>query len=216
MLKQFASHCKCLVRIGDHSLGVGELVLDLAKLGINIRHNGLFEFLLGIVKLSLDLAKLGVNSAQNETIVADDAISGFVKLSLNLAELGINGRYNFAVIAGERQRVAVARALAGEPKLMLFDEPTGNLDVGSEAKVLREVKSLAEERGITVLASLHDLNSALSLGDRFLTLKEGRITQTVTSEGLTAEILSETFDTNIKILSAEGRRFIVGDVFYEI
>lgn len=114
---------------------------------------------------------------------------------------------------GERQRVAVARALAGEPKLMLFDEPTGNLDVGSEAKVLREVKSLAAERGITVLASLHDLNSALSLGDRFLTLKEGHITHSVTSEGLTAEILSETFDTNIKILSAEGRRFIVGDVF---
>lgn len=154
-------------------------------------------------------ACFGIRAGKEDLAAAERAIC-----ELGLEPLAF--RPTEELSGGERQRVAVARALAGEPKLMLFDEPTGNLDVGSEAKVLREVKCLAEERGITVLASLHDLNSALSLGDRFLTLKEGRVTHSVTSEGLTAEILSETFDTNVKILSAEGRRFIVGDVFYEI
>lgn len=151
-------------------------------------------------------AYFGIRAGKEDLAAAERAIC-----ELGLEPLAF--RPTEELSGGERQRVAVARALAGEPKLMLFDEPTGNLDVGSEAKVLREVRSLAEERGITVLASLHDLNSALSLGDRFLTLKEGHVTHSVTSEGLTAEILSETFDTNIKILSAEGRRFIVGDVF---
>lgn len=153
-------------------------------------------------------ACFGIKPAKKDLEAAEKALC-----DLGLEALAFRNANKLS--GGEKQRVAVARALAAEPKLMLFDEPTGNLDVGSEALVLSKVRALAREREITVLASLHDLNSALSLGDRFLTLKEGRITHSVTSEGLTADILSETFDTNIKILSAEGRRFIVGDVFYE-
>lgn len=153
-------------------------------------------------------AYFGIRAGKEDLAAAERAIC-----ELGLEDLAF--RLTEELSGGERQRVAVARALAGEPKLMLFDEPTGNLDVGSEARVLREVKAIARERGITVLASLHDLNAALSLGDRFLTLKNGVITHSVTPGELTAELLSETFDTEIKILSAEGRSFIVGDVFYE-
>ena len=153
-------------------------------------------------------AYFGFRAGKEDLAAAERAIC-----ELGLEDLAF--RLTEELSGGERQRVAVARALAGEPKLMLFDEPTGNLDVGSEARVLREVKAIARERGITVFASLHDLNAALSLGDRFLTLKNGVITHSVTQGELTAELLSETFDTEIKILSAEGRSFIVGDVFYE-
>jgi ABC-type lipoprotein export system ATPase subunit len=75
---------------------------------------------------------------------------------------------------GERQRVAIARALAGEPKLVLADEPTGNLDSSRSREIVDLLRTVAHERGATVLLVTHDLEAA-SAADRTLSLRDGRL-----------------------------------------
>ena len=110
---------------------------------------------------------------------------------------------------GERQKIAIARALAQEPKLLVFDEPTGNLDIANEELILSEARKLAREKGIAVLTSLHDLNQALELGDRFYFMREGRIRHTGGRETVTASVIKETFDADVRVVEIEGRKIIV-------
>ncbi len=77
------------------------------------------------------------------------------------------------ISGGERQLALVARALAQEPRLVIFDEPTASLDFGNQGKVMREVRRLAAD-GLGVIFSTHDPNQALRHADRALLLRDGR------------------------------------------
>ena len=75
---------------------------------------------------------------------------------------------------GERQRVAIARALAGEPRLILADEPTGNLDSARSGEIVELLRSIAHERGATVVLVTHDAEAATA-ADRRYTLRDGKL-----------------------------------------
>ncbi len=75
---------------------------------------------------------------------------------------------------GEQQRVAIARALANEPKVLLADEPTGNLDVGTAAVVFDELLATVRGRGVAALIATHNPDLAARM-DRVVTLREGRV-----------------------------------------
>ena len=110
---------------------------------------------------------------------------------------------------GERQKIAIARAMAQEPQLMVFDEPTGNLDIQSEQLIIREAKKLAQQKNIAVLASLHDLNQALALGDTFFFLKDGVVKYAGGREIFTPEVIKDIFDADVELLKMDGRTVIV-------
>lgn len=116
---------------------------------------------------------------------------------------------------GERQKVAIARALAGEPELLVFDEPTGNLDIANEQLIIEEAKRLAKEKNISVLVSLHDLNQALWFGDKFFLLKEGGIKYSGGEETLTEETVRDVFGAEVRIETVKGKKVILGGSFYD-
>ncbi|WP_428485216.1 ABC transporter ATP-binding protein [Rhodopila sp.] len=75
---------------------------------------------------------------------------------------------------GEQQRVAIARALANQPKLLLADEPTGNLDVATAEGVFAELLSIVREQGVAALIATHNPELAARM-DRTVTLRDGRL-----------------------------------------
>jgi iron complex transport system ATP-binding protein len=89
---------------------------------------------------------------------------------------------------GERQRVFLARALTQGARILLLDEPTSALDIGHQQEVLELVDRLRAERGLTVLATMHDLTTAGEYADRMVLLAGGR----VVAHGTAREVLTET------------------------
>ena len=132
-----------------------------------------------------------------ERILRDMGLEGFAQR--NVKELS----------GGERQKIAVARAMAQEPKLMVFDEPTGNLDIANEQQIIREARRLAREKNIAILSSLHDLNRAMEFGDRFFFLKDGVVKYTGGRECFREDVLRDIFDINVKIVQVDGQPVIL-------
>jgi zinc/manganese transport system ATP-binding protein len=116
---------------------------------------------------------------------------------------------------GERQRLLLAQALLGDPKLLLLDEPLISLDYRYQEAVIDLVRRFARERNITVLFSAHELNQLIGALDRVLYLGNGRAALGTVDEVATAPVLSQLYGTEIEVVRANGHIFVLsrgGDV----
>jgi iron(III) transport system ATP-binding protein len=101
-----------------------------------------------------------------------------VERALHAVGLGeLAGRYPAELSGGQQQRVAVARAIVGEPEVLLFDEPLSNLDAKLRTSVRIELKSLLTELNATALYVTHDQKEAMAMCDRIAVLAKGEIRQ---------------------------------------
>ena len=113
---------------------------------------------------------------------------------------------------GERQRIIIARALAQQPELLLLDEPTSHLDLQHQVETFGLLRALCGERGLAVLAVVHDLTLAAAFADRVAMLARGRNVATGPPEAvLAAERIAAVYGVGVRVLAhpVTGRPVVV-------
>jgi len=114
---------------------------------------------------------------------------------------------------GQQQKVLIARALIGKPKLLILDEPLSMIDPISRAEIATILGRIKKELRMTIIISTHDVNPLYETTDKVLLLKEGRlIAFGKPNEVLNYELLSKVYGPHIRVLSVADRMIcILGD-----
>ena len=107
---------------------------------------------------------------------------------------------------GEVQKVMLARALVQQPKLLLLDEPTSNLDPRNQHEIMNLIHNMAKEQNFAVITVIHDLNLAARYCDRFLFMKDGTVFSYGGADAMTRDTIKSVYgiDAHISHLSDEG------------
>ena len=112
---------------------------------------------------------------------------------------------------GEQQRLFLAQALAGDPQLLLLDEPTASLDLHHQRELLDLIARVSRERRTAVMLVAHDVNPLLGYLDRVVYLAGGRAVAGRVEEVITAPTLSALYGSSIEVLrTSDGRLVVVG------
>lgn len=155
------------------------------------------------VALGIDGARFGIplpnraRRARVETALADVDAMAFADAPV--------GRLS----GGEQQRLAIAQAIVGRPKLLLLDEPLANLDLRAAAEIVALVARLGRELAMTVMLVAHDINPLLGALDRVLYLVDGRAAIGTVGEIVNEDTLSRLYDRPVDVLRVRGRIVVV-------
>ncbi|MDR0524105.1 MAG: ABC transporter ATP-binding protein [Candidatus Methanoplasma sp.] len=112
--------------------------------------------------------------------------------------------------AGQHQKVMLARGLVQEPKILLLDEPTSNLDIRHQLEVTKMLKSLSSEKGMLVIMISHDINIASKFADEVILMHRGDIYSVGSpSEVITEDNLAAVYGVASRVVEDEGRPHVI-------
>lgn len=116
-------------------------------------------------------------------------------------------RYPHELSSGQMQRVAIARTLAVQPKILLLDEPFSNLDLIAKSKLRTEIKKIAKILSITVFIVTHDIFDALDICDEIIFINNGELTETCSSSDV-KNLSDIKLKSYLKNMTDQAKRFI--------
>ncbi|WP_144550539.1 amino acid ABC transporter ATP-binding protein [Peribacillus simplex] len=172
----------------DGTIEIDETIMDFKK---PVRKNSITSFrsLTGMVFQSYNLFphKTALENVMEGPIIVKNIAKHRAKetAAALLTKVGLGEKidfYPFQLSGGQQQRVGIARALAMEPKVMLFDEPTSALDPELVGDVLQVMKDLAKEEGMTMIVVTHEMRFAREVADEVIFMDEGKIMERGTPE----------------------------------
>jgi len=117
---------------------------------------------------------------------------------------------------GEQQRVLIAHALVGEPRLLLADEPLANLDLRSADEVVALLARIAREQQIAVFISAHEINPLLPVMDRVVYLAGGRAVSGPAAEVVRSDVLSRLYGHHVDVLHVHGRVIVIAGAGHDL
>ena len=226
-------------RRGAPVLRDASLSLETGQVGVLLGRNGcgkttLLKTTLGLCtpeqgQILFDGQALGAMKRQQRAQVAAYVPQELQFGALRVYDAVLAGRVSrFGIQPGAADRTAAEAALAdmdltalaernvqtlsgGErQKLLVFDEPTGNLDVANEQRILRQARRLARTRGMTVLCTLHDLNQAMAYGDRLFLMRDGQVRYAGNGDILTPETVWDIFGARVRAAEIDGQKILIG------
>ncbi len=164
------------ILLGDRVISTPRHTVPPEKRGIGLvfQNHALFPHLNVFENITFGIARRPLKERKAET----------ARLLALIRLVGHEQRMPHELSGGERQRVALARTLAPSPALVLLDEPFSSLDTNLKARVRDEVRTILRQAGVTALIVTHDAGDALDMADRIVVIKQGRIQQVDTPEGL--------------------------------
>ena len=109
---------------------------------------------------------------------------------------------------GERQKVYIARALVQQPKILLLDEPTANLDLKHQIEVL-DLLLETKKKGVAIIIAIHDLNLALRYCDKFMILHQGKVFASGGEEVINKKNIETVYGVKVEVLEKAGQKFII-------
>lgn len=157
------------------------------QIGYVIQQSGLFPHMTVAENIAVVPKLLGWSKAQYQARIDE------LLILVDLPPLDYRNRYPSQLSGGQQQRVGLARALAGDPKVMLMDEPFGAIDAITRETLQNEILRLQQQLKKTILFVSHDVEEALRLADKIMILQKGKIVQ---------------FDTPFNILTRPTNAFV--------
>jgi putative spermidine/putrescine transport system ATP-binding protein len=187
---------------------IGDLPAHRRDMGMVFQNYALFPHLSVARNVAFGLEMRRVARAERDVRVAE---------MLRLVKLDrFADRLPRQLSGGQQQRVAIARALAIHPKVLLLDEPLSNLDAELRQEVAREIRLLQQDRALTTIMVTHDQQEAMTMADRLVVMRDGRVQQVGRQEDLyerPATPFVARFIGNSNLVAGEltnGSRFRVG------
>ena len=156
------------VLVGGRDVAMVDAIALRRGIGYVIQEAGLFPQMTVARNVGMALELAGKTPVEIAARAAE-------RLRLVGLEEDLLGRYPWQLSGGQRQRVGLARALAGEPEVLLLDEPFGALDPLTRVEMQTMLRALLRRVGTTTLMVTHDLDKALYLADRVVLLEAGRV-----------------------------------------
>jgi zinc/manganese transport system ATP-binding protein len=157
-----------------------------------------------IVRLGLDGARWGLPLRRSGAGRAEEAIELVGASEYAKRPIG-------ALSGGEQQRLLIAQALVGRPRLLILDEPLDSLDLPNQNTVAALLERICREQGVTVLLVAHDVNPLLPYLDRVVYFGAGRAVVGGPREVITAQTLSGLYGVPVEVLeTSDGRLVVVG------
>ena len=219
---------ECVILLGPN--GVGKTTLLSLLLGNNKTKEGSISYFDKDIKELNAKEKADYISyvpqliSGNDLTVFDTVILGrlpYYKIYPNKNDINLTNEYiskfglqelkdkqTNQISGGERQIVSLVRGLIQESKLLIFDEPTNNLDINAQLRVLDIIKE-EKKKNKSFLISMHDINQALAIGDKFIFLKNGKIYAICSKNEIKEAIIDEVYNVKSKIIKLEKGDYVI-------
>lgn len=220
---------ECVAVLGNNGAGKSTFITCLNKIrnpkSGSVHIDGRDIFSLSSFEIAKNISYVPQHNEMSKTTVYDAVLLGrkpYIKWTVSnedfevcndiISKLDLEDfklRYIDELSGGEVQKVMLARALVQEPKLLLLDEPTSNLDLKNQHEMLKIVTEVAKKENIGVLLVIHDLNLALRYCDKFLFIKDGTVHKYGDEGILSEEVINEVYGVNSKLCMVDGHKVVI-------